>query len=74
MGKGSRIEVNKLKEVIHIPRNLEVSGKILDVNKKGNKLLLEVNFDSQLITLFKEVRNLQWLGFRVPFAITLLSR
>jgi dynein heavy chain 1 len=23
--------------------------------------------------LFKEVRNLQWLGFRVPFSITLLS-
>jgi dynein heavy chain 1 len=43
------------------------------VTKKGNKLYLDINFDSQIITLFKEVRNLQWLGFRVPFTITLLS-
>ena len=41
--------------------------------RKGNKLYLDINFDSQIITLFKEVRNLQWLGFRVPFSITLLS-
>eukprot|EP01114_Cavostelium_apophysatum_P023031 TRINITY_DN854_c0_g1_i2.p1 TRINITY_DN854_c0_g1~~TRINITY_DN854_c0_g1_i2.p1 ORF type:complete len:4577 (-),score=1545.65 TRINITY_DN854_c0_g1_i2:38-13768(-) len=54
-------------------RNFEVTGRILDIVKKGNKLYLDVNFDSQIITLFKEVRNLQWLGFRVPFAITLLS-
>jgi dynein heavy chain 1 len=54
-------------------RNLEVTGRILDIVKKGNKLYLDINFDSQIITLFKEVRNLQWLGFRVPFSITLLS-
>ena len=55
-------------------RNLEVIGKILEINEKGNKLDLDVNFDSQLITIFKEVRNLQWLGFRVPFSITMSSR
>lgn len=54
-------------------RNFEVSGRIFEVEKKGNRLVLDVNFDSQIITLFKEVRNLNWLGFRVPFSITLLS-
>jgi dynein heavy chain 1 len=51
----------------------EVTGRILDVMKKGNSFLLEINFDPQIVTLFKEVRNLQWLGYRIPFAITLLS-
>jgi len=30
---------------------------------------LAINFDPQIITLFKEVRNLLWLGFSVPHAI-----
>jgi dynein heavy chain 1 len=54
-------------------RNFDVSGRILDIGKKGSKFTLNVNFDPQIITLFKEVRNLQWLGFRVPFTITLQS-
>ena len=31
--------------------------------------VLGVNFDPHVITLFKEVRNLLWLGFSVPHAI-----
>ena len=30
---------------------------------------LSINFDPQIITLFKEVRNLLWAGFSVPHAI-----
>jgi dynein heavy chain 1 len=54
-------------------RSFEVSGKILDIVKKGNKFHLDINFDPQIIILFKEVRNLTWLGFRVPWSISLLS-
>lgn len=54
-------------------RSFEVNGRVLDIVKKGNKVYLDINFDPQIITLFKEVRNLQWLGFRVPFNVTLLS-
>ncbi|EFA77050.1 cytoplasmic dynein heavy chain [Heterostelium album PN500] len=54
-------------------RSFEVSGKILTVVKKGAKLSLDINFDSHIIMLFKEVRNLQWLGFRVPLNISFIS-
>jgi dynein heavy chain 1, cytosolic len=55
------------------PRSFEVTGRILDIAKKGNKLTLDINFDPHIIMLFKEVRNLQWLGFRVPLNISLVS-
>lgn len=35
---------------------------------------LAVNFDPQVITLFKEVRNLLWLGFNVPHAIANMAK
>jgi hypothetical protein len=35
---------------------------------------LAVNFDPQIITLFKEVRNLLWLGFQVPHSISNLAK
>ncbi len=54
-------------------RSFEVSGRLLDVTKKGARLQLDINFDNSIITLFKEVRNLQWLGYRVPFTISMLS-
>jgi hypothetical protein len=34
---------------------------------------LAVNFDPQVITLFKEVRNLSWLNFQVPHAVSLME-
>lgn len=43
------------------------------MSKKGTKLHLDVHFDPQIITLFKEVRNLQALNFRVPLQIILLA-
>lgn len=54
-------------------RSFEVTGLILGITKKGNKLALDINFDPHIITLFKEVRNLQWLGFRVPLNISLVA-
>jgi len=34
---------------------------------------LKVNFDESTVMLFKEVRHLQWLGFRIPAAIKILA-
>ena len=45
--------------------NFEVTGNILAVEPKGagsDQLRLRVSFDPEIITLFKEVRNLQWLS------------
>lgn len=56
-------------------RQLGVSGRIFAIDSirsrsgKGNVLKLRVNFLPEIITLAKEVRNLRWLGFRVPLAI-----
>ena len=35
---------------------------------------LTVNFDAQVIALFKEVRNLIWLNFQVPHAVSNISK
>ncbi|XP_077971534.1 cytoplasmic dynein 1 heavy chain 1-like isoform X1 [Styela clava] len=61
-------------------RNLGVTGHIFAIDQTralrrvpgGDplKLLrLKVNFQKEIIMLAKEVRNLKWLGFRVPLAI-----
>ncbi|XP_037874257.1 dynein heavy chain, cytoplasmic isoform X1 [Bombyx mori] len=57
-------------------RNLGVSGRIFAIDsvrarssKTGTILKLKVNFLPEIITLYKEVRNLKNLGFRVPLAI-----
>ncbi|KAK3093975.1 hypothetical protein FSP39_022394 [Pinctada imbricata] len=57
-------------------RQLVVTGKIFSIQSfkskqmgKGNVLKLCVNFQPEVITLSKEVRNLRWLSFRVPLAI-----
>ncbi|KAF2861004.1 hypothetical protein K470DRAFT_257348 [Piedraia hortae CBS 480.64] len=58
-------------------RNLSISGRLFAVTQnraKGNQLEIHVNFDSQVITLFKEVRNLVWLSFPVPHAVSSVSK
>ncbi|XP_064603299.1 cytoplasmic dynein 1 heavy chain 1-like isoform X2 [Liolophura sinensis] len=57
-------------------RNLGVTGRIFSIQSlksrqtgKGSLLKLCVNFQPEIITLSKEVRNMKWLGFRVPLAI-----
>ena len=44
-------------------------GAVTPGAEPGVTYSLGVNFDPQIITLFKEVRNLLWLGFSVPHAI-----
>ncbi|PIK60017.1 putative cytoplasmic dynein 1 heavy chain 1 [Apostichopus japonicus] len=57
-------------------RKFGVSGPIFSIEAqkarsgaRTNVLKLKVNFSPDIITLSKEVRNLKWLGFRVPLAI-----
>lgn len=57
-------------------RDLTISGRLFNVtrNRTTNRFELVVNFDSQVISLFKEVRNLIWLGFQIPHGITNLAK
>lgn len=58
-------------------RNISISGRLFSINRNraaGNALELGVNFDSQIIALFKEVRNLVWLNFQIPHAINSISK
>jgi dynein heavy chain 1 len=54
-------------------RQFDLTCPILTIVKKGSALNLDINFDPQIMTLFKEVRNLQWLGYRAPFHATMIS-
>ncbi|KAI9836369.1 MAG: hypothetical protein M1819_001398 [Sarea resinae] len=58
-------------------RNISISGRLFNINRNraaGNSLELAVNFDPQVIALFKEVRNLLWLNYQVPHAINNISK
>ncbi|GAA6059654.1 hypothetical protein JCM10212_004157 [Sporobolomyces blumeae] len=58
-------------------RNLQISGRLFNITKnrqQGGALQLAVNFDPQIITLFKEVRNLLWLGYQVPHTISNIAK
>ena len=58
-------------------RKISISGRLFTIHRNrstGNSLELGVNFDAHVITLFKEVRNLLWLGFSIPHAINNLSK
>jgi len=57
--------------------NLTLNGRLFDVfhsratvDHEEGQLQLVVQFDPQVIALFKEVRGLVWLGFPVPLTIT----
>ena len=53
-----------------------ISGRIFDLKNRsqGGTFQLTVNFDQQIITLFKEVRNLHWLGFSIPHNVGNLAK
>jgi dynein heavy chain 1, cytosolic len=58
-------------------RKLAISGRlftIVRVRSSGNLFELGINFDPQVIDLFKEVRNLSWLNFQVPHSIMTTSK
>ncbi|KAF9649981.1 hypothetical protein BDM02DRAFT_3112755 [Thelephora ganbajun] len=56
-------------------RGMGVNGRLFEIVRlRGGGYQLAVNFDPQIITLFKEVRNLLWLGFQVPHGITNMAK
>ncbi|KAJ2451292.1 dynein heavy chain [Coemansia sp. RSA 2336] len=58
-------------------RDLTVSGRVFLVTRQratGMAFQLSISFDAQLITLFKEVRELLWLGFQVPHTLVNVAR
>lgn len=58
-------------------RRIIIGGRLFGLTKNratGNTFELAINFDSQVITLFKEVRNLVWLNYQVPHAVTSVSK
>ena len=56
-------------------RNMGVDGRLFEIVRlRGGGFQLAVNFDPQIVTLFKELRNLLWLNFQVPHAITKMAK
>ena len=58
-------------------KNISISGRLFSIVRNramGNALELSVNFDPQVIVLFKEVRNLLWLNYQIPHAISSISK
>ena len=58
-------------------RNISISGRLFGIMRNramGNTYELTVNFDSQVIVLFKEVRNLLWLNYQIPHAVSSISK
>ncbi|KAK9451852.1 dynein heavy chain, N-terminal region 1-domain-containing protein [Limtongia smithiae] len=59
-------------------RKISVHGYLFNIvqTRTANRLRYElrINFDPQVITLFKEVRNLIYLKFQVPHAISSISK
>lgn len=56
-------------------RNMGVDGRLFEIiRQRGGGFQLHVNFDPQTIVLFKEVRNLHWLNFNVPHAVSNMAK
>lgn len=57
-------------------KNLSISGRLfkIDKHRSASTFELKVNFDGQVITLFKEVHMLRNLGFQVGHAINNVSK
>lgn len=58
-------------------RNIAITGLLFSITKNraaGYALELIVNFDPQVIALFKETRNMMWLNYQVPHSINNVSK
>lgn len=58
-------------------KKVSIAGRLFNINKiraANNALELAVNFDPQVIALFKETRNLLWLNYAVPHSINNISK
>ncbi|KAK5078141.1 dynein heavy chain [Lithohypha guttulata] len=56
---------------------ITTNGRLFIISKvRGPSGLLElhINFDDQVVALFKEVRNLIWLGFNIPHMVSTVAR
>eukprot|EP00830_Metopus_es_P014592 TRINITY_DN3930_c0_g2_i1.p1 TRINITY_DN3930_c0_g2~~TRINITY_DN3930_c0_g2_i1.p1 ORF type:complete len:1285 (-),score=333.29 TRINITY_DN3930_c0_g2_i1:418-4179(-) len=49
--------------------DIQSSSLVFDIVQKKDKLELIVNFDEKVTTLFKEVRNLTQLGYKITYAV-----
>ncbi|KAK3491873.1 cytoplasmic dynein heavy chain [Neurospora crassa] len=58
-------------------KQISISGLLFTINRirsAGNILELAVNFDAQVIALFKETRNLLWLNYPVPHSVNNVAK
>ncbi|KAK6094055.1 dynein heavy chain [Batrachochytrium dendrobatidis] len=58
-------------------REINIGGRIFDITRnraRGGELQLTVNFDDQIIAVFKEIRNLLWHQFVVPHPIVNVAK
>ncbi|RDL39863.1 p-loop containing nucleoside triphosphate hydrolase [Venustampulla echinocandica] len=58
-------------------KQITITGRLFNINKiraANYALELAVNFDPQIIALFKETRNLLWLGYIIPHAVNSVGR
>lgn len=56
-------------------RDMGINGRLFEIVRlRGGGYQLAVNFDAQIITLFKEVRNLLWLNYQVPHAVSNMAK
>lgn len=58
----------------HVQQHQEEEQQVLVVHRNRDGVpFLRVNYDEQTVVLFKEVRHMQWLGFRIPAAIRIIA-
>jgi len=75
-----KLETKKIFETWYrgvLQKNATISGRLFSINKTraaGNSFQLTVNFDGEIISLFKEVRNMGWLKFTIPNALKNFSK
>ena len=58
-------------------RRISIHGRLFGIVKNralANSLELSINFDSQVIVIFKEVRNLIWLNYQIPHSVSSVSK
>ncbi|KAJ1333646.1 dynein cytoplasmic 1 heavy chain [Microdochium nivale] len=58
-------------------KQITIAGRLFNINKvraANNALDLSVNFDAQIIALFKETRNLGWQNFNVPNSVNNIAK
>lgn len=58
-------------------KKINISGQLFNIYKSRTQPVtyqLSINFDPHVVTLFKEVRNLQWLNYQVPHSVSTASK